>query len=83
LGSKSGANPSGWMKDTHFREFVAHFVSQTRSTADHPVLLLLDNHESHLCIDTIDFGKDNEVVLLSFPLIVLSFKMALSVTHSA
>jgi len=71
------------MKDTHFREFVAHFVSQTRSTADHPVLLLLDNHESHLCIDTIDFGKDNEVVLLSFPLIVLSFKMALSVTHSA
>ena len=67
VGSKGGANPSGWMKDSNFRKFVEHFVNHTRCSKQHPVLLLLDNHESHLCIDTIDFCKDNGIVLLSFP----------------
>ena len=67
LGSTGGANPSGWMKEVTFREFVNHFVNHTKCSRERPVLLLLDNHQSHLCIDTIDFCKDNGVVLLSFP----------------
>jgi len=30
------------------------------------VLVLLDNHESHLYLPVIDFCKDNGIVLLSF-----------------
>ncbi|XP_043470932.1 uncharacterized protein LOC122504099 [Leptopilina heterotoma] len=32
-----------------------------------PVLLLLDNHESHLSISNLDFCKENGIVVLSFP----------------
>jgi len=67
LGSRGGANPSGWMKEHNFRDFVDHFVNNTKCSKERPVLLLLDNHQSHLCIDNIDFCKDNGVVLLSFP----------------
>jgi len=42
-------------------------VNNVRSTIDRFVLLLLDNHGSHLSIDAINFAKLNGVVMLSFP----------------
>jgi len=42
-------------------------VKYSHSTTDKPVLLLLDNHESHLSVDGIQFAKDNGIHLLSFP----------------
>ena len=59
-GSKGSANPSGWMIEEHFVEHV-------RSTHEKPCLLLLDNHESHICIKGLDFAKENGIVMFSFP----------------
>jgi hypothetical protein len=34
---------------------------------DKPVLLLLDNHQSHLSLGVLDTAKENGAVLFSFP----------------
>ncbi|ESO11963.1 hypothetical protein HELRODRAFT_158327 [Helobdella robusta] len=41
--------------------------SRVRCFIQTPVLLLLDNHESHLSIEAIDYAKNNGIVMLSFP----------------
>ena len=46
--------------------FMKHFVKTVKVNIEHPVLLLLDNHYSHLAIDVLDYCKDSRVVLLSF-----------------
>ena len=46
--------------------FMKHFVKTVKVNIEHPVLLLFDNHYSHLAIDVLDYCKDNRVVLLSF-----------------
>lgn len=66
-GSIGAANGSGWMTETEFESFIRHFVKEIRPTKEDPVLLLLDNHQSHLSVPVIDFCKQNGVVLLSFP----------------
>ncbi|KAJ8949417.1 hypothetical protein NQ318_007517 [Aromia moschata] len=38
-----------------------------KPTSESPVLLLLDNHSSHLSIETVNIAKENGVVMLSFP----------------
>ena len=42
-------------------------VMQVRCTTTSPVLLLLDNHDSHLSIEVLDYAKDHGIVMLSFP----------------
>ena len=66
-GCIGAANPSGWMNESTFLIFMQHFVHNVKCSLTKPVLVLLDNHESHLSIDVIDFYKENGVVLLSFP----------------
>ncbi|XP_045036644.1 uncharacterized protein LOC116925953 [Daphnia magna] len=67
LGSKGTANKSGWMLESTFNDFMDHFISSVRPSKDHPVLLLLDNHSSHLSLAALDLAKKNSVHLLSFP----------------
>lgn len=67
VGSAGAANPSGWMQVEHFLHFLKHFANHTKCSKESPVLLLLDNHGSHLSIDGLNFAKDNGIVMLSFP----------------
>lgn len=66
-GSKGTAHPSGWMTADNFVMFLKHFVHHVKPSKEQPVLLLLDNHDSHLCISAIDYAKENGIVMLSFP----------------
>lgn len=66
-GSIGAANSSGWMTEADFAVYMKHFVKHTRSSTARPVLLLLDNHGSHLSIEALNYAKDNGVVMLSFP----------------
>ena len=61
------ANGSGWMQEEDFLVFLRHFVKHARPTPEAKVILLLDNHGSHLSLDGIDYCRENGVVLLSFP----------------
>lgn len=66
-GSAGSANPSRWMKADDFLVFMKHSTSYTKCSPEKPVLILLDNHESHLSIDVIDQCKLSGVILLTFP----------------
>ena len=66
-GCVGAATSSGCMEPETFLLLMKHFVKTVKVNIDHPVLLLLDNHYSHLAIDVLDYCKDNGVVLLSFP----------------
>ncbi|XP_064606151.1 uncharacterized protein LOC135471033 [Liolophura sinensis] len=66
-GSLGLANPSGWMNSNLFPEVLRHFIKHMNVSKDHPALLVMDNHESHLGIDTIDLARDNGLIILAFP----------------
>ncbi|XP_068246724.1 uncharacterized protein [Palaemon carinicauda] len=65
-GSSGAANPSGWMKESDFVGFLDHFVKHTKCLKDCPAVLLLDNHESHLSIDGLNYCEANGIVALLF-----------------
>jgi hypothetical protein len=67
VGSDGSAHPSGWMTSSNFVKYMHHFAKHAKPTPENPVLLLLDNHESHIAVDVLDFCKEVGIVLLTFP----------------
>lgn len=66
-GAAGTAYPSGWMTSEVFVGYMKHFIHHARCSKESPVLLLLDNHESHLSIEVLNLSKENGVTLLTFP----------------
>jgi hypothetical protein len=58
---------SGWMTEQTFFQFMRHFITYSNASISHPVLLLLDNHSSHISVDLLNLCKDNGITMLSFP----------------
>jgi hypothetical protein len=67
VGCIGSGNKSGWMQEAEFLVFVKHFAKHTNPSETNKVLLILDNHGSHISIPVIDFCRQNFVTLLSFP----------------
>ncbi|XP_072377877.1 uncharacterized protein [Diabrotica undecimpunctata] len=66
-GSKGAATPSGWMRSELFLPVLQHFAQHERPSKEHPKLMIIDNHESHLSITALDFAKENGIILLTLP----------------
>ena len=47
-GSLVLVTPSGWMSSVLFSEVFKHFIRQMNASMNNPVVLVMDNHESHL-----------------------------------
>ncbi|XP_036149238.1 uncharacterized protein LOC118647803 [Monomorium pharaonis] len=60
-------NHSGWMQKKEFLIFLAHFIHHAKPTKEEPVLLMLDNHSSHINIEVVNKAKNNNIILFSFP----------------
>ena len=58
---------SGWMTAQSFEVWMGHFIKHAKPSKDDPVLLLLDNHNSHLSYKAIAEAKNAGVVMLTFP----------------
>ena len=58
---------SGWMTAKNFLKYIKHFVRHVRCSQEETVLLILDNHESHLSIEVLEFAKKKRGIMLSFP----------------
>lgn len=56
-GSVGGANPSGWSNESMFVIFLQHFIKYAKHTKERPVILLMDNHESHISVPAIQMAK--------------------------
>lgn len=66
-GTKGCASPSGWSTQKIFVEWLHHFKEHVHASKESPCLLLMDNHTTHVSIESLDFAKDNGIVLFTFP----------------
>ncbi|GFY08289.1 SET and MYND domain-containing protein 5 [Trichonephila clavipes] len=66
-GTVGTAHISGWSNAKIFVEFLRHFISHVKCSVNQPVLLLLNNHESHVSIEAITLAKNHGIVMLTFP----------------
>ncbi|XP_023312194.1 uncharacterized protein LOC111692417 [Anoplophora glabripennis] len=66
-GTVGAATPSGWISAEVFVKYLEHFIHHLHSSKDNPVLLIMDNHESHISLRAIDLAKSNGVILLPIP----------------
>lgn len=66
-GSVVQPSKSGWSTETVFLEWLRHFKVHIQPSPENPVLLILDQHESHVHTSVIDFCKSNVIHLLALP----------------
>lgn len=66
-GTVGVASQSGWMTGPLFLQWMQHFVKHVKCSKDIPIILLLDNHESHVTIEVLDFASTNGITMISFP----------------
>ncbi|XP_065658600.1 uncharacterized protein LOC136083119 [Hydra vulgaris] len=66
-GSIRLANQSGWLNAEIFIVVLKHFIKFARPTADHKVLLIIDNHESHHSLQSPKYAKENHVCMMTLP----------------
>lgn len=64
-GSIGATNSSGWSNETTFQMFINHFINFVRPTKKQPVLVLLDNHGSHISVPAIRLAKENSIIMLT------------------
>ena len=56
-GSIGRATRSGWINEDIFVDYLRHIVNHTRCSLENTILLILDNHESHVSLQAIDFAR--------------------------
>ncbi|CAH2105821.1 unnamed protein product [Euphydryas editha] len=66
-GTSGAPNPSGWMNAVIFLQYLNHFQKHVRSSKENPTLIIFDNHESHISIDSIKYAKEHGIHLLTIP----------------
>lgn len=66
-GCDGSGNKSGWMQDEDFLLFMKNFTKFAKPSQENPVVVILDNHSSHINVPVIQFCKENFISILSFP----------------
>lgn len=70
-GSVSGAvalgSKTGWMTTELFPTVLKHIKKYTCCSMENPILLIMDNHGTHVSLEAINFSRENGIVLLSLP----------------
>ncbi|KAJ8910117.1 hypothetical protein NQ315_007955 [Exocentrus adspersus] len=66
-GSKGIAQPIGWMNSDCFIKYLEHFAIHVKYSKDVPVLLIVDNHASHISLGAINFCRENGIVMVGLP----------------
>lgn len=66
-GSLGLLSKSGWMISELFIDVLKHIQKNSNCTKERPILVLLDNHSSHCSLETINYSRENGIVILSFP----------------
>lgn len=58
---------NGWMTGELFVVVSDHIKLHTHCTLDQKILLLLDNHETHITVKAVNFCRENGIIMLSLP----------------
>ncbi|KAG5875351.1 hypothetical protein JTB14_017482 [Gonioctena quinquepunctata] len=63
-GAIGRATKSGWMSAEIFVELLGHIEKHMDSSTDNLMLLLVDNHETHVSLNAINYYRENSIVML-------------------
>ncbi|XP_072392377.1 uncharacterized protein [Diabrotica undecimpunctata] len=66
-GSAGSATKSGWMNGEIFVEVLIHFQRHVKCSKENPVILIFDNHESHITIGSLEFAKQSGIIMVTLP----------------
>lgn len=66
LGAIYECTKNGWTTEV-FLKWLKHFYHHSNPTGENPVLLILDNHGSHISLKAYEFCKEHNIVMLSLP----------------
>lgn len=66
-GSIGFGSVNGWRTAELFPKLLQHIQENLNCTPEIPILLILDNHFSHVSYSSIEFCKNNGIVFLSLP----------------
>lgn len=66
-GSLYRCSKSGWMTEFLFLEWLKHFAAFTSASPENPILLVLDNHSSHISLAIYNFCRQCGIVMVSLP----------------
>lgn len=61
------AEKSGWMTANIFLKLLEHIKNHTNCSPSNRILIVMDNHETHVSLKAILYARENGIVLLSFP----------------
>ena len=61
------ATSSGWMTADLFLISLKHLFSQVHCTPEKPILLILDNHISHISWQVVEYCKEVGIILFTLP----------------
>lgn len=67
IGAIYHCSDNGWINNELFYEWLKHFKCHVHPSPQSPVLLLLDNHTSHISLEIYSFCKANSIHLISIP----------------
>lgn len=59
------ANKSGWMTGQLFVNLMKHFIQYSYATKENLILLIFDNHDGHLTVETIQLACNNGVTIVT------------------
>jgi hypothetical protein len=66
-GTVGSASPSGWINTEIYLSWLKHFVQYSGAKPENKVLLVLDNHQSHISIQAWEYCRANGIVVVSLP----------------
>ena len=66
-GSIGTSNKLGWINEEIYSMYLKHIVNQISCNNENRALLILDNHESHVPMASIQLAKQNGLILLTIP----------------
>ncbi|KAJ4440034.1 hypothetical protein ANN_08165 [Periplaneta americana] len=66
-GSVMFISDSGYINCELFVKWLRHFQNHVGATTNKPVLLILDNHTSHITLENVQYCRENSIHLLSLP----------------
>jgi hypothetical protein len=67
VGSQSACSKNGWINEELFFQWFHHFTSYVKYSKNESVLLMLDNHASHVSLRMFNYCRNNGIVMLSIP----------------
>ena len=65
VGSAGCAAKSGWINEEIFVKYLEHFIQFTKCCTEYPVLLIMDNHASHISLTASLMGTKHGIVMVT------------------